>query len=296
MWIPPAHSPVSARTLLSALPEGKRAVRRFEAQLAERFQRETAIFTESGTQALQLALTLALEGLPASRRRVAVPGFGCYDVMTAAVGAGAPVMFYDVSPEHLGPETESLEQSASSCGVLVAADLYGFPLDWSRLTAVAREAGAVLIEDAAQGIGSDWEGRVAGTHGDLAVLSFGRGKGWTGGGGGALLIRRRGQFSAPRVAPGGKHAPRSACLPDRHLPGADSRWGPPRERSATGAGHGTARRRPAGALEPSWTVPRTRSASPAENPAATMAICITCSWNIGTPSVRSSTRSTSGLG
>jgi dTDP-4-amino-4,6-dideoxygalactose transaminase len=46
---------------------------------------------------------------------------------------------------------------------------------------------AVLIEDAAQGVGGTLHGRPLGSFGSLAVLSFGRGKGTTGGGGGALL-------------------------------------------------------------------------------------------------------------
>ncbi|HWA56739.1 MAG TPA: DegT/DnrJ/EryC1/StrS family aminotransferase, partial [Gemmatimonadales bacterium] len=52
----------------------------------------------------------------------------------------------------------------------------------------AHAAGALVIEDAAQAIGAMVGDRPAGALGDLAVLSFGRGKGWTGGGGGALLL------------------------------------------------------------------------------------------------------------
>ncbi len=57
-----------------------------------------------------------------------------------------------------------------------------------RCKALAREFGAIVIEDAAQGSGCEWQGRPAGTHGALGVLSFGRGKGVTGGRGGALLV------------------------------------------------------------------------------------------------------------
>jgi dTDP-4-amino-4,6-dideoxygalactose transaminase len=52
-------------------------------------------------------------------------------------------------------------------------------------------AGALLIEDAAQGAGATLRGRVAGSLGPVSVLSFGRGKGTTGGRGGAVLIRER---------------------------------------------------------------------------------------------------------
>jgi len=46
-----------------------------------------------------------------------------------------------------------------------------------------------VIEDAAQGSGATWQGARLGSLGDRSVLSFGRGKGWTGGQGGALLAR-----------------------------------------------------------------------------------------------------------
>ena len=50
-----------------------------------------------------------------------------------------------------------------------------------------REAGALVIEDAAQSAGAHYRGGLLGTFGSLVVLSFGRGKGATGGRGGALL-------------------------------------------------------------------------------------------------------------
>jgi dTDP-4-amino-4,6-dideoxygalactose transaminase len=52
---------------------------------------------------------------------------------------------------------------------------------------LASEVAAVVVEDAAQGVGASIGGRPLGAHGSLAVLSFGRGKGRTGGSGGALL-------------------------------------------------------------------------------------------------------------
>ena len=68
------------------------------------------------------------------------------------------------------------------------AHLYGVPADLARTQALASEFGAIVIEDAAQGSGCEWQGKPAGAHGALGVLSFGRGKGVTGGKGGALLV------------------------------------------------------------------------------------------------------------
>ena len=67
------------------------------------------------------------------------------------------------------------------------AHLYGIPAESARWRQIARERGIVVIDDAAQAVGATLGGRPVGSLGDLGVLSFGRGKGRTGGSGGALL-------------------------------------------------------------------------------------------------------------
>src|SRR5690606_32870884 len=72
------------------------------------------------------------------------------------------------------------------------------PVDWDAIEALAIPYGATVIEDAAQGHGARWRERPLGALGRLSVLSFGRGKGWTGGAGGALLWR--GDALSPRFS------------------------------------------------------------------------------------------------
>jgi hypothetical protein len=141
---------------------------------------------DSGTSALRLAL----EGSVAQTGSdvVALPGFCCFDVATAAVGAGARVAIYDLNPETLGPDFDSLRDALrAGARTVVVAHLYGFPVDLDRSREMANEYDAILIEDAAQGAGGAWRDMPLGSWGDLGILSFGRGKGRTGGSGGALL-------------------------------------------------------------------------------------------------------------
>src|SRR5207244_6487942 len=79
---------------------------------------------------------------------------------------------------------------AEGARVIVVAPLFGVPIDWDAIEQCLRGFGALAIEDAAQGHGALWRGAPVGSAGALSVLSFGRGKGWTGGRGGALLMRR----------------------------------------------------------------------------------------------------------
>jgi len=192
------YSPVSLGAIVaSAFARRTTSHARLISLLGDHFHAEHARLTGSGTQALQLALSAACgEG-----ERVAMPAYSCFDLVSAAVGADTRIAFYDIDPHTLTPDLDSLERCvAEGARKIVAGNLYGYPLPWSDLRRIAEHHGAVLIEDAAQGLGSIGQGTPAGQAGHYTVLSFGRGKGWTGGGGGALLAR--GGLEAPPVPEG----------------------------------------------------------------------------------------------
>lgn len=152
-------------------------------ELETRYGARDVVLTDSGTSALRLAIAGAVGG---SDRTVALPGYSCYDMATAAEGAGARVALYDVDPTTLGPDLDSLSLlRAPGLAAVVVAHLFGHLVDMS--AAADATGDAILIEDAAQGVGGRLDGRPLGSHGSVSVLSFGRGKGLTGGGGGALL-------------------------------------------------------------------------------------------------------------
>lgn len=189
----PAYSPIPARATFAAaahlfgLGDDPRPL------LLDLLQREydssSVLLCGSGTQALTLAIREACSHSD-SRAPVALPAFSCFDVGTAAIAADVRVSFYDLDPQTLAPDRHSLERVLrAGAGVVVLAPLYGIPLDWDALSSLAARYGATLIEDAAQGAGARWKGRRLGSIGGTATLSFGRGKGWTGGQGGALLTR-----------------------------------------------------------------------------------------------------------
>lgn len=189
----PAYSPVSvrgltaaARPLVSAGSDLRPQLRRV---LSHTYDAKAVVLCASGTQALQLALEHARSQVEGNRR-IALPAFTCFDVATAAVGAGSLVNLYDVDPRTLAPDPDSLERVLrDGVRVVVVGPLYGVPVEWEKLQALADRHHAVLVEDAAQGHGATWRGRPLGSLGQTSMLSFGRGKGWTGGSGGAVLFR-----------------------------------------------------------------------------------------------------------
>ncbi len=191
----PAYSPLSPGALVSgigaALAGGESARAAVEAWLRERFHPDALLLTDSGTSALALAMRAAVLRSPDAP--VMLPAYGCYDLVTAAMGAGVSVRWYDMEPGTLQPDWDSLRQGLDAepaPAALVVVHHYGIPVDVPRVREVLASSHPVplLIEDAAQGIGGSLEGEPLGALGDFGILSFGRGKGVTGGGGGALLV------------------------------------------------------------------------------------------------------------
>ncbi|HET7565350.1 MAG TPA: DegT/DnrJ/EryC1/StrS family aminotransferase [Gemmatimonadaceae bacterium] len=155
--------------------------------LAARYGARAVVLTDSGTSALVMALRVtAHEG-----GTVAFPAYCCIDLTAAAIRARVQVRLYDLDPTTLSPDLESVERVlARGVDAIVVAHLYGYPADVASVSVLAERAGVHVIEDAAQGSGGTLDGKVLGAFGPLTVLSFGRGKGVTGGGGGALLATR----------------------------------------------------------------------------------------------------------
>src|SRR5262245_20162459 len=183
----PAHSPLSFRALASGLVGalGSDARAHLVGQIRAHWGAKNVALTGSGTDALTLALRAALLDRP---RVVALPAYGCYDLATAVVGSHARAVLYDIEPDTLAPDLESLARALKhQPGALVLVHHYGVPIDVPAISTLAARHETLLIEDAAQGIGAALRSRPAGSFGSLAVLSFGRGKGLTGGSGGAVL-------------------------------------------------------------------------------------------------------------
>ena len=72
---------------------------------------------------------------------------------------------------------------------IIPVALYGMPYDCEKIMAIADKYGIPVIEDAAEGMGSRFDGKVLGTFGRFGVLSFNGNKMITTSGGGALICR-----------------------------------------------------------------------------------------------------------
>jgi dTDP-4-amino-4,6-dideoxygalactose transaminase len=142
----------------------------FEATLAEYVGARHAIGVASGTDALELALRAAM---PAGRRTVVTAANCGGYTTTAARRAGYHVRYADIDHETLLLDPQSLAGVIDRrVGVVVVTHLYGRAADVQAVQALARDVGAVVLEDCAQALGARTDNGPVGSLADVAAFSF----------------------------------------------------------------------------------------------------------------------------
>lgn len=196
-------------------------VDRFEADLAVFTGAKHVVAVVNGTAALHIALKLA--GVK-SGDEVLIPALTFVATANAVTYCGATPHFIDSESCTLGVDSEKLrdylvdhtEQRSGQCvnratgqiiRALVPMHTFGHPADLDGLMAVARTFNLALVEDAAESLGSYYNGRHTGTFGRMGTLSFNGNKTITTGGGGAILT------DDAELARHAKHLTTTAKLP-----------------------------------------------------------------------------------
>lgn len=165
----------------------------FEADLkAFAGENKEVVALSAGTAAVHLAL-LACGVKPGDE--VLVQTFTFCASSHPVTYLGATPVFVDSEPEtwNMDPQLletailDRMEKTGRKPKAIVPVYLYGMPAKIDEIMAVAEKYDIPVIEDAAEGLGSRYNGRVCGTFGRYGVLSFNGNKMITTSGGGALI-------------------------------------------------------------------------------------------------------------
>ena len=160
--------------------------KRCNAWLEERFHAQKALLTTSGTTALDMAMLLC-ELKPGDE--VILPSYTFSSTATAAVLAGARLVFVDVRPDTMNIDETKIEAAITErTKVIVVMHYAGVACEMDTIMDLARRHGLMVVEDAAQGVMSTYKGRALGTIGDFGCYSFHETKNYSMGEGGALII------------------------------------------------------------------------------------------------------------
>ena len=152
-------------------------VTELEKELASFVGVKHAITCSSGTDALLMALMTKGVG----------PGDAVFTtpftfIATAEVIAlvGATPVFVDVDEATFNIDPDKLNEAVSDikkegklrAAAIIPVDLFGLPADYARIEKIAEQNSLFLLEDACQGFGGEWNGKRAGSFGDVGATSF----------------------------------------------------------------------------------------------------------------------------
>jgi len=196
-------------------------VDRFEKELAEYTGAKYVVAVVNGTAALHIALKLA-GVLPGDE--VLIPALTFVATANSVIYCNATPHFVDSEELTLGIDSIKLreylkantEQVSNECinintgkviRVIVPMHTFGHPSDLEGLLSVANDFNIVMVEDAAEALGSYYGGQHVGTFGKLGTLSFNGNKTITTGGGGAIVT------DDESIARHAKHLVTTAKLP-----------------------------------------------------------------------------------
>jgi len=145
-------------------------VARFEEKVAAKLGAKHAVGCASGTDALILSLMAA--GIGTGDEVITTP-FSFIATAGAIAYVGARPVFVDIEPATFNMDPQKIEAAVTpKTRAVIPVHLFGLPADMGPILAVAKRHNLLVIEDAAQAIGSRYHGQFTGTIGDFGCFSF----------------------------------------------------------------------------------------------------------------------------
>ena len=181
-WIEPSDSLAVEHVLKDGMIANGARVLAFEQTVANYLGAAGGIACTSGTTALILALkTLGIS----TGDEVVLPSYVCWNVFSAVTAVGAAPRLCDVNDNGVATVQTIRAVLSPQTRAIIGVHIFGHPCDIDSLASL----GLPVVEDACQAFGLEIESRLAGTLGDIGVLSFHATKCLTTGEGGMLVTR-----------------------------------------------------------------------------------------------------------
>ena len=144
-------------------------VKKFENSLNKFTGSNTCIGVNSGTAALNLALSL----FDLKNKEVLIPSLTFVSTAHAVILNGAKPIFVDVNSETLCLDEKQIQNSITkNTKAIIPVHFAGFPCNLTAIRSICKKNNLCLIEDAAHAIGSTFNNKKIGGHGDAVCFSF----------------------------------------------------------------------------------------------------------------------------
>ena len=142
----------------------------FESEVADYCGVTGSVGVASGTDALVLALRAL--GVSSGEEVITTP-FTFFATAGAIVNAGGTPVFVDIDPATFNLDADLVADAVTDrTRVILPVHIFGQMVDMDPILATGETHGLSVLEDAAQAIGAEYQGKRAGRLGDLAAFSF----------------------------------------------------------------------------------------------------------------------------
>ncbi len=161
-------------------------VQAFEAQLSDYLGGRPVCTFNSGTCTMEIALRIA--GVGVGDEVITTP-ISWVATANVIIETGATPVFADINPITRNIDLAQVEAAITPrTKAIIPVYLAGLPVDIDRLYAIAKKHNLRVVEDAAQALGSTWNGQRIGSFGDFSSFSFQANKNITSSEGGCLVL------------------------------------------------------------------------------------------------------------
>ena len=175
-----------------------------EQQISNLFTPMNVNLYGSGAMALAAAIGSIVKNSNVQQPEILLPAYGCPELISAILFAGAKPRLVDLAPQRPWLDLHDLKRKlAANTVAIIAVNLFGISERYEQLRNLIADTQIKIIEDSAQSFPTQLNKHA--WHGDLVILSFGRGKPVSLLGGGAVLTQNptyQAALPAPNVTAG----------------------------------------------------------------------------------------------
>ncbi len=154
--------------------------------MEEKVNAQRVLLTTSGSTALDMALLLCNLN-PGDE--VILPSYTFSSTANSAVLCGARLVFVDIRPDTMNIDEKLIEKAITNkTKVIIVMHYAGVACEMDEIMQIAKKHNLIVVEDAAQGVASEYKSKKLGTIGDFGCYSFHETKNFSMGEGGAIVI------------------------------------------------------------------------------------------------------------
>ncbi|MDA9605013.1 DegT/DnrJ/EryC1/StrS family aminotransferase [Candidatus Pelagibacter sp.] len=173
-WAKPSLNKVDKKFLIKSFDSNWISdgyyVKKLETNFAKFLKSKNSLTVNNGTSAIHLIyLALNLQ----KGDEIIFPAYGYMAASNLALQIGIKPIFVDVNPETFCIDVSKIKKKISKkTKLIVIINTYGNLCDFDEIKKIRKETGILILEDAAESLGSTFKNKQSGTFGDFGTFSF----------------------------------------------------------------------------------------------------------------------------